>query len=84
MGEREGRRDVDERAEISTAKEAADNPLVLAFGRLQGAANRLEYLLGRALEEECGISHLMFEVLLILGRAEEPGCPCGPSPRSRC
>lgn len=59
--------------EISTAKEAADNELVLAFGRLQGAANRLEYILGRALEVECGVSHLMFEVLLILGRAGEPG-----------
>ncbi|SNX63132.1 DNA-binding MarR family transcriptional regulator [Streptomyces sp. TLI_55] len=64
---------MDERAEIASAKEAADNPLVLAFGRLQGAANRLEYILGRALEEECGISHLMFEVLLILGRAEGAG-----------
>lgn len=59
--------------EISTAKEAAGDELVLAFGRLQGAANRLEYILGRALEVECGISHLMFEVLLILGRAGEPG-----------
>ncbi|MGI5452467.1 MarR family winged helix-turn-helix transcriptional regulator [Streptomyces sp. CA-249302] len=56
-----------------TAKEAADNELVLAFGRLQGAANRLEYILGRKIEEECGISHLMYEVLLILGRAGEPG-----------
>jgi DNA-binding MarR family transcriptional regulator len=65
--------DVDELAGISTAKEAADHALILAFGRLQGAANRLEYLLGRSLEEECGISHLMFEVLLILGRAGEPG-----------
>jgi DNA-binding MarR family transcriptional regulator len=64
---------VDERAEISTAKEAADDELVLAFGRLQGAANRLEYILGRALEEECGVSHVMFEVLLILGRAGAPG-----------
>ena len=64
---------MDEQAEVSTAKEAADNPLVLAFGRLQGAATRLEYILGRSLEEECGISHLMFEVLLILGRAGEPG-----------
>ncbi len=59
--------------EIATAKEAAGNELVLAFGRLQGAANRLEYILGRALEVECGISHLTFEVLLILGRAGEPG-----------
>jgi DNA-binding MarR family transcriptional regulator len=64
---------VGEEAEIRTAKEAADHELIVAFGRLQGAANRLEYILGRALEEECGISHLVFEVLLILGRAGEPG-----------
>nr|WP_134009392.1 MarR family transcriptional regulator [Streptomyces sp. 846.5] len=62
-----------ERAEISTAKEAANNELILTFGRLQGAANRLGYILGRALEQECGITHLMYEVLLILGRAGEPG-----------
>ncbi|WP_406493897.1 MarR family transcriptional regulator [Streptomyces sp. NBC_01604] len=62
-----------EQAGISTAKEAADHELVLAFGRLQGAANRLEYILGRSLEVECGISHLTYEVLLILGRAPEPG-----------
>jgi DNA-binding MarR family transcriptional regulator len=64
---------VDGEAEIRTAKQAAGHELILAFGRLQGAANRLEYILGRALEEECGISHLVFEVLLILGRAGEPG-----------
>ncbi|MET7656016.1 MULTISPECIES: MarR family transcriptional regulator [unclassified Streptomyces] len=64
---------MNEQAGITTAKEAADHELILAFGRLQGAANRLEYLLGRALEVECGISHLMFEVLLILGRAGDPG-----------
>jgi DNA-binding MarR family transcriptional regulator len=58
---------------ISTAKEAADDELILAFGRLQGAATRLEYVLGRALEVECGISHLVFEVLLILGRAGGAG-----------
>lgn len=61
--------------EISTPRDAANNPLVLAFGRLQGAANRLEYILGRSLEQECGISHLMYEVLLILGRAGELGLP---------
>ncbi|GAA2588973.1 MULTISPECIES: MarR family winged helix-turn-helix transcriptional regulator [Streptomyces] len=66
---------VEEPTEISSPKEAADNALVLAFGRLQGAANRLEYILGRSLELECGISHLMFEVLLILGRAGDPGLP---------
>ncbi|MBK3581103.1 MarR family transcriptional regulator [Streptomyces sp. MBT65] len=62
-----------EEAEIRTANEAAGHELILAFGRLQGAANRLEYILGRALEAECGIGHLVFEVLLILGRAGEPG-----------
>ncbi|MEV4313586.1 MarR family transcriptional regulator [Actinocrispum sp. NPDC049592] len=65
------------RAEISTANEAAGHELVVAFGRLQGAANRLEYILGRAIEEEFGITHLMYEVLLILGRAGEPGLPMG-------
>ncbi|MGK5628742.1 MarR family winged helix-turn-helix transcriptional regulator [Streptomyces sp. URMC 123] len=60
---------------IATAEQAANDARVLAFGRLQGAANRLEYILGRAIEEECGISHLMFEVLLILGRAGAPGLP---------
>jgi DNA-binding MarR family transcriptional regulator len=68
---------IDAVAEISTAKDAADNELVLAFGRLQGAANRLEYVLGRAIEQEFGISHLMFEVLLILGRAGGPGLSMG-------
>ncbi|MEV6911156.1 MarR family winged helix-turn-helix transcriptional regulator [Amycolatopsis sp. NPDC051071] len=58
---------------ITTAKEAAYDQRVVTFGRLMGAANRLEYLLGRALETECGISHLMFEVLLIVGRAGEAG-----------
>lgn len=72
-GTTKGRQSVAERAEISTAKEAANHELILAFGRLQGAANRLEYILGRALEDKCGVTHLMFEVLLILGRAGEPG-----------
>ncbi|KOV57485.1 MarR family transcriptional regulator [Streptomyces sp. NRRL WC-3618] len=65
--------DVAEGAEFSSPQEAANDALVLAFGRLQGAANRLEYILGRSLERECGISHLMYEVLLILGRAGGPG-----------
>ncbi|MCF3101156.1 MarR family transcriptional regulator [Streptomyces roseoverticillatus] len=58
---------------IATAQQAADHELAPAFGRLRGAADRLEYILGRAVEEECGISHLMFEVLLVLGRAGQPG-----------
>ena len=59
--------------EITSAQQAAYDPRVLAFGRLQGAANRLEYLLGRALERECGITHLMYEVLLIVGRTGQDG-----------
>ncbi|MEV4053937.1 MarR family transcriptional regulator [Amycolatopsis sp. NPDC049688] len=59
--------------EITSARQAANDARVQAFGRLQGAANRLEYLLGRALERECGITHLVYEVLLIVGRAGEGG-----------
>jgi len=62
-------------SEITTAREAANDKLVLAFGHLQGAANRLEYLLGRALEERCGINHVTFEVLMILGRSGPDGLP---------
>ncbi|GAB3164356.1 MarR family winged helix-turn-helix transcriptional regulator [Myceligenerans halotolerans] len=58
---------------FATAKEAADDESVVAFGRFLGAASRLEHVLGREIEERCGISHLMFEVLLILARAGEPG-----------
>jgi DNA-binding MarR family transcriptional regulator len=57
----------------ATAKAAADHPLVLAFGHLQGAAMRLEYLLGKQLEQRAGITHAEFEVLLILGRAGADG-----------
>jgi DNA-binding MarR family transcriptional regulator len=74
---------VGEGAEISTAADAGNHELVLGFGRLQGAANRLEYLLGRAIEQECGISHLMFEVLLILGRAGDPGLSMGAISREQ-
>jgi DNA-binding MarR family transcriptional regulator len=74
---------VAEPEEICTAKQAADHELVIGFGRLQGAANRLEYLLGRAIEEEFGISHLMFEVMLILGRAGSPGLSMGAISREQ-
>src|SRR5947209_2938760 len=69
--------------QIRTAEQAANDELVLAFGWLQGAANRLEYLLGHAIEEEHGISHVMFEVLLILGRAGEPGMAMGAIAQER-
>ncbi|MGW7459481.1 MarR family winged helix-turn-helix transcriptional regulator [Streptomyces sp. NPDC054797] len=64
-----------EGAGIVTAQQAANDELVLAFGRLQGAAGRLEYLLGGAIEKEFGISHPMYEVLLIVGRAGGTGLP---------
>ena len=63
--------------EIRTAKEAASDELIVSFGRLLGSAGRLEHILGRAIEQEFGVSHLMYEVLLILGRAGEPGLSMG-------
>ena len=62
-------------ARFSTAQEAANDPRILVFGRLLGAANRLEYILGNALEEETGLSHSLFELLLVVGRAGDGGVP---------
>jgi DNA-binding MarR family transcriptional regulator len=64
---------VGDSGKVVSARHAAEDELVVTFGRLLGVANRLELLAGRAIEQECGISHLMYEVLLILGRAGEPG-----------
>ncbi|MGO4248912.1 MarR family winged helix-turn-helix transcriptional regulator [Paenarthrobacter sp. RAF54_2] len=61
--------------ELKTAQEAANDPRILVFGRLLGAANRLEYLLGRSLEQEAGVSHSLFELLLLVGRAGDTGMP---------
>lgn len=58
-----------------STQSAANDPRVLLFGRLLGAANRLDYLLGRALEEDFGISHSTFELLLLVGRAGAGGVP---------
>jgi DNA-binding MarR family transcriptional regulator len=58
---------------LSSAAAAARDPRILVFGRLLGAANRLEYILGRALEEETGLPHSLFELLLVLGRAGSDG-----------
>lgn len=60
-------------AEFASPKDAANDSRILAFGRLLGAANGLEYVLGRALEEETGLSHSLFELLLIVGRAGPGG-----------
>lgn len=61
--------------EFGSGQEAANDYRVLVFGRLLGAANRLEYLLGRNLEQEFGISHSLFELLLLAGRAGTQGIP---------
>lgn len=61
--------------EFGSGQEAANDYRVLVFGRLLGAANRLEYLLGRDLEQEYGISHSLFELLLLAGRAGTQGIP---------
>ena len=55
------------------AQRAVDDAAVLAFGHLVAAANRLGYILGRALEQEFQISHQTFEVLVILARADAEG-----------
>lgn|GEM_PF-3711348 len=61
--------------EFGSGQEAANDYRVLVFGRLLGAANRLEYLFGRDLEQEFGISHSLFELLLLAGRAGTEGIP---------
>ncbi|QYF73783.1 MarR family winged helix-turn-helix transcriptional regulator [Cryobacterium sp. PAMC25264] len=59
--------------EFPSAQDAANDSRILVFGRLLGAANRLEYILGRSLEEEAGLSHSLFELLLVVGRAGPGG-----------
>lgn len=59
--------------DFATARDAANDPRILMFGRLLGAANRLEYILGRALEEGTGLSHSLFELLLVVGRSGPDG-----------
>jgi DNA-binding MarR family transcriptional regulator len=63
---------VSETVSIGAVTAAANEPRVLAFRSLLAVAKELEYLLGRAIEREFGISHAMFEVLLLLGRAGRP------------
>lgn len=59
--------------EFASAQEAANDSRILVFGRLLGAANRLEYILARSLEESTGLSHSLFELLLVVGRAGPGG-----------
>jgi DNA-binding MarR family transcriptional regulator len=57
----------------ATTPDEATDAIVLAFGHLLAAANRLEYILGRSLAENFQISHQTFEVLTILKRAGAEG-----------
>lgn len=68
---------------FSSALEVANDPRIVMFGRLLGSANRLEYILGKSLEESVGISHTVFELLLLVGRAGEPGVPVRDIAQSR-
>ena len=53
-----------------TGTTTADDELITTFGRLVEAHSALGRQLGRALEQECGLPHSWFEVLLRVGRAE--------------
>ena len=48
-----------------------DDRLITTFGRLIEAHSSLSQQLGRSLEQECGIAHSWFEVLLRVARAED-------------
>lgn len=48
----------------------ADDALITTFGRIVEVNGGLGQQLGRALEQRCGISHAMFEVLLRISRAD--------------
>ncbi|MFF4314300.1 MarR family winged helix-turn-helix transcriptional regulator [Streptomyces sp. 900105755] len=54
--------------DAEAAARAADSPLVRDFGLLITSATRLEQRIDGALRRECGISHTMLEVLILLCR----------------
>ncbi|MWV60314.1 MarR family winged helix-turn-helix transcriptional regulator [Rathayibacter sp. VKM Ac-2754] len=58
---------------MPSVRAAVGDPRILVFGRLLGAANGWEHLLARALEEETGLDHTLFELLVVVGRAGEGG-----------
>jgi MarR family 2-MHQ and catechol resistance regulon transcriptional repressor len=49
---------------------AADDALITTFGRLVEAHATLARRAGRSLEQQCGIPHAWFEVLLRISRAD--------------
>jgi len=60
-------------ARFATPIDAAYDSRILLFGRLMAAANGLEYLLARELEESTGLTHPIFELLLIVARGGDDG-----------
>jgi len=64
------------RQRIDTPEEAVTDARIQAFGVVLTTASRLERLLGSVMERESGISHAMFEVLLLLAARPE-GAPMG-------
>lgn len=58
---------------FSSPEQAANDSRILLFGRLLGSANRLDFLLGKALEESIGVTHSAYELLLLIGRAGADG-----------
>ena len=54
-----------------TSLPLADEALITTFGRLIEAHSNLGRQLGRSLEQECGVSHSSFEVLLRISRADD-------------
>ena len=61
---------------IDTAADAVADERVRAFGVLLTTTSLLERLLGAAMERDSGLSHPMFEVLLLVG-AQPEGVPMG-------
>ncbi|VXC09541.1 MarR family winged helix-turn-helix transcriptional regulator [Pseudoclavibacter sp. 8L] len=58
---------------IPSVREAVSDPRILLFGRLLGAANGWEHLLAKALQDETGLEHTLFELLVVVGRAGPDG-----------
>ncbi|AXA95244.1 MarR family transcriptional regulator [Microbacterium sp. PM5] len=58
---------------FTSPAEAAYDHRILIFGRLLAAAKGFEYLLSQELEDSTGLSHSLFEMLLIVARAGEDG-----------
>ncbi|QMU71955.1 MarR family winged helix-turn-helix transcriptional regulator [Streptacidiphilus sp. P02-A3a] len=64
------------RQRIGSAAEAVADERIQAFGVILTTTSLLERLLGTAMERDSGLSHPMFEVLLLVG-ATPGGVPMG-------